>query len=266
MERAMARIELENFRNSDRGLSELMDLDGGGTPPSGPAFALSFDWFMDALGQTPEFFNTAIFSPIWKFAWSHQNELHYLQNVQRVLELSRAARAGKCPPLTPRDGDATDDDDWALFPPRNRSDARNFYDRLRFPLSPMLEDSVVHSLRRFWIAQTLKEMMVAAIALRRYELQKGQVAPSLEALVPDFVSEVPHDYMDGKALKYRQNGKDVILYSIGADGIDHGGNVEAKTSTGTSFNLERSRDLVWPQPATPQEVEAYRKRNRTVRK
>ena len=45
----------------------------------------------------------------------------------------------------------------------------------------------------------------------------------LADLVPDYLSEVPQDPFSGKPLLYRRNAKGYVLYSVGLDGRDDGG-------------------------------------------
>lgn len=253
MERVVGTIEFENFRRSNRGLGETFDVNFGGTPPPPSTVAFSLDWFMDVLGSTPELFRASIVTPIWKFAWSHQDELRYLQMVQKTLEVSRSARARKC---FAREFDQDgDDDSWARISPQHRNPMRSFYNRIRYVFSPMMESST-KSLRRAWIAETVKELAVAAIALKRYELKHGKAPASLEAMVPEFVKGTPWDYMEGKPLKYKPPG---TPYSVGEDGVDDGGDPTPKGASRT-YNLQNGRDLVWPQAASGQEIEAYYQR------
>ena len=61
-------------------------------------------------------------------------------------------------------------------------------------------------------------MTLAAIALKRYELRHGKLPASLEALVPEFLSTVPYDYMAAKPLSYRLKADgSYVLYSVGED-------------------------------------------------
>jgi hypothetical protein len=253
MERVVGTIELENFRRSNRSLDELWDVNAWAAPPPPSTAGFSFSWFMDVLGRTPELFRASVVTPIWKFAWSHQDELRYLQTVQKTLEVSRSARAGKC--FVREFDQVTDDDDWVRISSKRRNRMQNFYDRIRYVFSPMMENST-KSLRRAWITETVKELAVAAIAVKRYELRHGRAPASLEALTPEFVKEVPWDYMDGKPLKYKPPGR---LYSVGEDGVDDGGDAAPKEAI-SNYNLQNGRDLVWPEPASKEEAEAYYKR------
>jgi hypothetical protein len=54
---------------------------------------------------------------------------------------------------------------------------------------------------------TLHEMVITAIALRRYELRHGKPPGSLALLVPDFLAAPPSDLMDGQPLRYRLNSE-----------------------------------------------------------
>ena len=70
--------------------------------------------------------------------------------------------------------------------------------------------------------------------------------------------------MDGQNFRYRFNPDGTfLLYSIGDDGEDSGGDASSvrgdafPTKESKSFSWLQGRDLVWPQPATTPEVEAY---------
>ena len=100
-------------------------------------------------------------------------------------------------------------------------------------------------------------MVITAIALKRYQLRHGALPSDLNALVPEFLSAVPRDPVDGKPLRYRLNPDGTfLLYSVGSDGMDNGGDPTPSGSSKT-FYWQRGRDWVWPQPATAQEVQDY---------
>jgi len=97
-------------------------------------------------------------------------------------------------------------------------------------------------------AEAARRLAITAIALRRYELKHGNPAPDLASLVPEFLSRVPRDCMDGQSLKYRTNPDgSVLLYSVGEDGEDDGGN-PASRQPGLASSLREGRDMVWPLP------------------
>ena len=108
-------------------------------------------------------------------------------------------------------------------------------------------------------AETDRSLTLCAIALKRYSLRYGKLPESLKMLVPEFLSSLPVDYMDGKPIKYRlHNDGSFTLYSVGEDGKDNDGDLSLPEGS-KSKDLWRRRDYVWPEPATLEEVEAYRK-------
>jgi len=70
----------------------------------------------------------------------------------------------------------------------------------------------------------LRRFAATATALRLYEIDHGERPPELGALVPDYLPAVPLDpFSDGDPIGYLPNAKYPRLYSVGDDGVDHGG-------------------------------------------
>jgi hypothetical protein len=94
-------------------------------------------------------------------------------------------------------------------------------------------------------------MVVAVIAIKRYELREAKAPSSLAALVPDFLDATPRDFMDGQPLRYRLNpDRSFTLYSVGKDAHDDGGDPMPETMTTTDLRdtpTWKGRDWVWPQ-------------------
>ena len=66
--------------------------------------------------------------------------------------------------------------------------------------------------------------------------------------------------MDGKPLKYHlDSGGTFVLYSVGEDGKDDGGDTALLPDKTNLRILWDRKDYVWPAPAKPEEVTAYRK-------
>jgi hypothetical protein len=72
--------------------------------------------------------------------------------------------------------------------------------------------------------QTDIDLVTVGCALERYRLADGTYPDKLEALVPRFITTLPHDIINGQPLKYRRtaNGK-FVLYSVGWNEKDDGG-------------------------------------------
>ena len=61
------------------------------------------------------------------------------------------------------------------------------------------------------------------LATLRCRAAKGRLPKSLGALVPDFIDAVPLDPYDGEPLRYRTEGDAFVVYTLGKDGVDDGG-------------------------------------------
>jgi len=100
-----------------------------------------------------------------------------------------------------------------------------------------------------------REMVLAAIAVKRYQLREQKPPAGLADLVPDFLVRVPRDFMDGQPLRYRLHPDGSwLLYSVGNNAVDDGGNPQPTKSLADSKSFASGRDVVWPQPATPEEI------------
>jgi hypothetical protein len=86
--------------------------------------------------------------------------------------------------------------------------------------------------------QTLVHQTLIACALERYHLAHGDYPKDLAALVPQYLSEIPHDVIGGQPPHYRRAADGTfILYSIGWSGRDGGGAHGKSDAEG---------DWVWP--------------------
>jgi hypothetical protein len=95
-------------------------------------------------------------------------------------------------------------------------------------------------------------MTIAAIALKRYQLRTGKYPTDLSALVPEFLPEKPHDWMNGEPLRYRLNADGTFtLYSVGENGMDDGGDPNP-TQGKRLITIWDGRDAVWPTAAPPE--------------
>lgn len=90
---------------------------------------------------------------------------------------------------------------------------------------------------------TADEAMLAC-ALERYRLAHGQFPDKLDALVPEFVSTLPHDFITGESYKYQRTADNFILYSVGWNETDDGGKAAMK---GNAFDFAVG-DWVWEYP------------------
>jgi hypothetical protein len=77
----------------------------------------------------------------------------------------------------------------------------------------------------------------ALLALERYRRDKGTWPAKLDDLTPKLLKTVPLDPYDGKPLRYRRVKDGVIVYSVGPDGKDDGGNIDRAKPTDPGTDL-----------------------------
>ena len=185
----------------------------------------------------------------WCLAWKQQDQARGLWLWQNAMENVRSAVKMPVWTASRKRFDQTDRDEWSRW---------GFYDRWRYYLSVFNWDTgrfvpsnFRHYVQRLLEYETRREMTVAAIALARYRLRHGVMPPNLAALIPEFCSKIPHDYMDGSALRYRLNADGTwTLYSVGDDGVDNGGDPRLSEPGRLLYSIWQGRDAVWPQPAS----------------
>lgn len=178
---------------------------------------------------------------IWRAAWFEQSQLRTLRLWSKSLDDARNVAKQKS---------------WAVWPerPKWRWTVYGFlrwmfYDRWRRLVDDTGYDCDLEMQRTIQY-ETQQEMTVAAIALKRFHLRTGSFPASLSVLVPEFLPELPHDWMDGKPLRYRLNAdRTFTLYSVGENGVDNGGDPNSQQPTG-SFQMWYAPDAVWPQAAS----------------
>ena len=249
MERALGILEIDRMAADDsRSLLKQAGLNTDLELPSGAPQDL--DELTEPLSNTWKngvaLFNRFIYAPVWKFAWKDQDKLHALRNWQRILVLLRSQGPQSFPSL----------DELSERP-------ESFYDRIRYLASSLLGNGP-GMVRRTLDAEAARNLVVAAVAIRRFQLARGELPGSLSELVPRYLAAVPIDPFDGDPLRYRREANGTyLLYSIGRDGRDEHGDARQKEGRFQSFLY--GRDLVWPQPASEREIELFEKTSNAAR-
>lgn len=267
MERAIVLGSFPRLRRSGAELGQLM-WEGGilpnpsppapapsppATPPSRGWFRTAADWIHESVVSTARGGMTIV----WQWYWSYPDELNYLK-------FMRAALAGveRVPAGMPYK--AASDQLLAEF--RRQGFGEENIDR-RLVVSCVNRYEVNKLLARTARTEALRQLALAAIALERYRHVHGKLAPTLEALVPEFLSKKPIDSLDGQPLRYQPHADGTfLLYSVGEDGRDDGGDPRPALSGSASLNWLQGRDWVWPEVASPQEVDAFAAKNKFRRR
>ena len=253
-ERVWFSAQVVAARQSHAGFTNLFG-DLMDTGSSGGGAGASWDW-SDLLEDVTSGSRGAISESLWRSSWSYESELNGLKTTQIRLETVRTMR-------TNRSGFYQADFDAStvrlgLLAPTNFG--TTVFDVLKIPdLRRSFDDFSPNSmLRKTLQAEAGRNVVISAIALKRFQLKQGRLPDSLAELAPDYLPAVPIDPYDGKPLKYHPNDDGTyLLYSVGDDGVDDGGDTSLSPGKIRSWYWQRGRDWVWPQPASPAEVENF---------
>jgi len=199
---------------------------------------------------------------LWRYWWSYPDEMRYLQGMQAILNDLRQAETNQA--LLPIKTEmrkqidafiAGSDNPFSLSLSPAKAD-------FHFVMSSSLE-ALDKCFGKVIQVKASQQMVIAAIALKRYQLRHGQLPETLAALVPEFVPSVPMDPFDGQPLKYRRHADGTfLLYSVAENGVDDGGDPTVPASASSTrpslfWQNPKARDWVWPQPATAAEIQAF---------
>jgi len=176
-----------------------------------------------------------ILFPAYKVSSINDDELFHLRAMQQCLDSFRLLRAHRPWGEAKRSLDKTSNDINRLV---------NSPERFRYWFSWMAIPNFQKAAGTGVRAETERQLTIAAIAIKRYQLRYGKTPPELAALVPEFVTSAPYDCMSGNALGYRLIGGTFVLYSVGEDAHDDGG--DPQSALGGRFDLWEGKDVVWP--------------------
>lgn len=95
---------------------------------------------------------------------------------------------------------------------------------------------------------TTIQLVATACAIERFRLARGQLPDNLQQLAPPYLANVPNDILTGQPLIYKRTSDGYLLYSVGLDGLDHGGRPnkpEVKARPGVKQEKAVDGDWVW---------------------
>jgi hypothetical protein len=232
-------------------MASISAISGSGGPTSGGGWSWPPDW--ETITERPRY---AVAEVMWRSSWSYSDELRTLQGDSIILETLRAMQTNQSQ-FYKADYDAM----TARLSSLGITNAGEaFFHALKIPdfsdeFGGFAMGNVVQRIIR---TETGCLVVGTAIALKRFQLKHGKLPETLGELVPEFSRSVPIDPYDGKPLRYHPNADGTyLLYSIGEDGKDDGGDPTNTASGSSSFYWQHGRDWVWPQPATPAEVQFF---------
>ena len=70
------------------------------------------------------------------------------------------------------------------------------------------------------------QVLKGYIAARRHLLKTGSLTRTWDLLVPEYLAAIPEDPFTKAPVKFRGSGNTLSIYSVGANGLDEGGEGE----------------------------------------
>ncbi len=189
---------------------------------------------------------------VWRVSWVEQDQLRHQRLLQQAIDRMRRAASEKRfrADLQPADQGTPCSRDLSSF-------AADGWRRARYWVSMSLLPGLERSSDKAALAEAQRDLAVTALAIKRYQLRHGGPPDRLEALVPEFLPTAPRDWFADAPLHYRRKPDgSFLLYSVGPDGEDNGGDARP-TTAGAEPSFTRTYDMVWPQPATPEEIATF---------
>jgi hypothetical protein len=185
---------------------------------------------------------------LWRWIWLPADQLHYSQALQEGIDYARQLADSQSAVATfaqwPRGTNAQGQPVFLIdsLLKARRLDVERIISRTVLPRF----SSALNEATRL---ETLRSMILAAIALKRHQLRHGRLPAGLDVLVPEFLAAVPVDLGDGAPLRYRLGtNESFLLYSVGQNRLDDGGDPRPAAPNRNLTDPWDGRDCVWPQP------------------
>jgi hypothetical protein len=245
-ERACSQMIITRMRNSSAQFRQVISLGSGGSASGTPLPIQVGERFLSEMV-------IATRETRWRFSQSYPDQLKALKGLQALLQTFRQVETNHSfvDAIRRQQGAL---DKLGLQPPED--DNFNWLDANGPDLSSLFSRSVLSLGRvceRVFNAEVARDLTTTALALKRYQLAHSDYPSDLSSLVPRFLPAIPRDPADGQPLRYRVKPDGTfLLYSIGLDGVDNGGDPSPVDGKTKSFSWLRGRDLVWPSPGTPE--------------
>ena len=149
----------------------------------------------------------------------------YLSLMERMIEAAKRPM-----PQARNEIDLVEQDLWAL--------KRTKVKKLRYVLTLLLIPAPAAALDGAARGNAMNDAAATAIAVERYRRKHGRIPNQLGQLAPDFLPQVPIDPFDGKPMRYVVRDGEYLLYVVGSDGVDNGG--EGERDPDIVFRVQRT--------------------------
>lgn len=127
------------------------------------------------------------------------------------------------------------------------SDSMGWVERLRYGWVRLLMPAERRVSELAFRARAGYEALMTVVAVKRYQLEKGNYPADLKILVQDgYLKKVPSDPYSVGALVYRPTDEDFILYSLGPNFADDGGEPGRDEEGRTKLWAANGDMVFWP--------------------
>ncbi len=155
------------------------------------------------------------------------NRINLRENQATILDFNtRAVVIGQKPEAEQVAAMRALNDEW-----REGAVKWGFMERNRRLTEKLLLGSIMGIPTWLGMSDALVRTAIAGLAAERFRLYRGRWPDSLEQLVPKYLSEIPRDPFAAGPLKLRKLPDGLFVYSVGFDGVDDGGKINAKMRT-----------------------------------
>jgi hypothetical protein len=93
----------------------------------------------------------------------------------------------------------------------------------KYVLVALMLPSLAKSFDAYATASAYRDALFVGIAAERHRLKTGRFPAQLTELVPEYLRAAPLDPFGGQPLHLITQGDDILIYSVGRDGKDDGG-------------------------------------------
>jgi len=189
-----------------------------------------FSWIVGLSGTKSWDFNDMSYSYMIPTGWFYQNAVH-LANFYGKRECMIHANK-RC----------FDFSQWEYLDKATRC-----FPRVIYALATLAHEdffSVVGM--RAVLAQATLHQAAIACAIERYRLENMRIPERLDDLVPTYLAKIPCDPCDGHPMRYKlEDDGNAVIYSIGRNGIDDGGQFGVRKRNGADVVDIDSGDWIW---------------------
>lgn len=106
-------------------------------------------------------------------------------------------------------------------------------------ISALILPASIRAAKQDFIHKARHRMALLLLAIERFRLQQNRLPEKLEELVPERIQELPKDPFSGQSFLFKKEENGYVLYSVGANQFDDGGDVESEGKADEGFRLKR---------------------------